>query len=245
MSENTYTTATTGGVEFSQPIEVEYSSIISQYISYFNELPDTGKKRFLERTAHFRSLKQFNYIGMEEKKEIPILISAAAIQITYGLEKYELPFFRNIYVTPDAYQKTGEREIFIGHVSPDGIYISWKYFLQGYLDKTDNVNVAIHELAHALEHESFIDDTTVDKDFKTDFAKFSSVSGPVFASVIVQRRSYLRSYAFTNVQEFWAVSVEAFFENPAGLKQNMPELYGILCDVLNQDPLTVNKILQK
>src|SRR6185295_5250104 len=201
-------------------IESEYASIISQYISYFNELPDAGKKRFLERTIHFRSIKHFSYIGMEEKKEIPILISAAAVQITFGFAKYELPFFKNIYVMPDAYQRTGEKEIFVGHVSPEGIFISWKYFLQGYGDPTDNVNVAIHEMAHALEHESFISEADIDSRFKADLAKFSSVSGLVFASAVVTRRSYLRDYAFTNMQEFWAVSVEAFFENPAGLKQS-------------------------
>jgi len=182
---------------------------------------------------------------MEEKKEIPILISAAAIQISFGLDKYELPFFKNIYIMPDAYVKTGEQEIYVGHVAPEGIYISWKYFLSGYGDATDNVNVAIHEMAHALEHESFMNDTGIDQDFKADLAKFASVSGLVFANAVVQRRSYLRNYAFTNLQEFWAVSVEAFFENPAGLKANMPDLYGTLCDVLNQDPLTVDKILPK
>lgn len=226
-------------------MEPEYSSIISQYISYFNELPDTGKKKFLERTIHFQNIKRFTYIGMEEKKEIPVLISAAAVQLTFGLEKYELPFFKDIYVTPDAYQLTGEKEIFVGHVSPEGIYISWKYFLQGYSDTTDNVNVAIHEMAHALEHENFIDETGADPKFKTDFAKFSSVSGPVLANAIVNKASYLRDYAFTNMQELWAVSVEAFFENPAGLKQNLPKLYGTLCEILNQDPLTADKILTK
>jgi hypothetical protein len=75
-------------------IESEYGSIIGQYISYFNELPETGKKRFLERTILFRSIKHFSYIGMDEKKEIPILISAAAVQITFGLEKYELSIFQ-------------------------------------------------------------------------------------------------------------------------------------------------------
>lgn len=225
--------------------QVDYVSIISQYISYFIRLPDAGKKRFLERTIHFKGIKNFTYIGMKEVKEVPILISAAAVQITYGLEKYELPFFKNIYVTPDAYVRNGETEIYVGHVSPEGIYIAWKYFLQGYNDKTHNVNVAIHEMAHALEHESFMDDAGVDKEFKTDFAKFSAVSGPAFASAIVERRSYLRSYAFTNMQEFCAVSVEAFFENPAGLKQSMPNLYGTLCDILNKDPLTADKILSK
>ena len=42
---------------------------------------------------------------------------------------------------------------------------------------------------------------------------------------------------FSNLHEFWAVSVEAFFENPKGLKENMPDLYEALCRVLNQDPL--------
>jgi MtfA peptidase len=225
--------------------QLDYAAVIGQYISYFNELPDVGKQRFLERTIHFKSIKNFIFIGMEELKEVPILVSAAAVQITYGLEKYELPFFKNIYVTPDAYVKTGATEIYVGHVSPEGIYIAWKYFLQGYSDQTDNVNVAIHEMAHALQHESFMDDAGVDNEFKTDFAKFSAVSGPAFASAVVERRSYLRSYAFTNMQEFWAVSVEAFFENPAGLKQSMPNLYGTLCDILNQDPLTTDKILPK
>ena len=184
-------------------------------------------------------------MGMDEKKEIPILISAAAVQITFGLEKYELPFFKNIYVMPDAYQRTGEKEIFVGHVSPEGIFISWKYFLQGYGNTEDNVNVAIHEMAHALEHESFINETDVDRKFKADLAKFSSASGPVFASAVVNRQSYLRDYAFSNMQEFWAVSLEAFFENPNGLKQSLPQLYGTLCDILNQDPLTKDKILIK
>jgi Mlc titration factor MtfA (ptsG expression regulator) len=225
--------------------EVDYAGIISQYISYFNELPEEGKKRFLERTVHFRSIKNFTFIGIDEIKEAPILISAAAVQITFGLEKYELPFFKNIYVTPDAYLATGASEIYVGHVSPEGIYIAWKYFLQGYSDQLDNVNVAIHEMAHALEHESFMHDEGVDQEFKLDLAKFSAVTGPAFAGAIVERRSYLRSYAFTNMQEFWAVSVEAFFENPAGLKQYMPKLYGTLCDILNQDPLTADKILPK
>jgi len=246
ISENSFDTAhSTSATALFQTTEFEYSTVISQHIPYFNELPETIKRRFLERTVHFKSIKQFTYIGMEEKKEIPILISAAAVQITLGLDKYELPFFKNIYVTADAYQETGRPDIFIGHVSPEGIYISWKYFLEGYNDCRDNVNVAIHEMAHALEHQSFMDETGVDKDFKTDFAKFSSVCGPAFAGAIVTHQSYLRNYAFTNMQEFWAVSVEAFFESPGELKANMPELYGTLCDILNQDPLTVNKILPK
>jgi Mlc titration factor MtfA (ptsG expression regulator) len=236
--------------------ETALRNLISLNISYFNSLTADLQKLFLYRVHHFRSIKHFHYIGMEELLEIPILISAAAVQLTLGLEKFELHYFHDIFITPDAYRFSGESEngserdpsqenIFVGHVSPTGIYISWKYFLQGYADTTDNVNVAIHELAHALEHESFMEEAGVDPEFRHDFAQFSTVCGPAFAKRASEAASYLRDYAFTNVQEFWAVSVEAFFENPTALKEHMPELYGILCAILNQDPLTDNKILKK
>ena len=84
----------------------------------------------------------------------------------------------------------------------------------------------------------------IDSHFRLNYEKFSNSTGPILADVIANRRSYLRSYAFSNLHEFWAVSVEAFFENPKGLKQNMPDLYIALCRVLNQDPLTHQKILK-
>jgi len=223
--------------------EANYSSVISLYIPYFNRLPAELKKKFLERTYYFKNHKNFHYVGMNEQAEIPILISAAAAQLTLGLEKYELSFFKDIYVAPGAYKTGDATEAYIGHVAPDGIYLSWKYFLQGFSDGGDNVNVAIHELAHALAHESFIEETGVDPDFRTDFQKFSETCGPEMARWFVSRSSYLCPYAFTNFQEFWAVSVEAFFENPAELKLHLPALYEALCNVLNQDPLTQNIIL--
>ncbi|MBL7743257.1 MAG: zinc-dependent peptidase, partial [Chitinophagaceae bacterium] len=137
-----------------------------------------------------------------------------------------------------------EEEYYIGHVAPDGIYLSFKHFLYGYLHNgTDNTNVAVHEMAHALVHNNVFAQYGADRNFRLNYEKFSSTSGPILADVITNRRSYLRSYAFSNMHEFWAVSVEAFFVNPVGLKKNMPDLYEVLCRVLNQDPLTQNKLI--
>jgi Mlc titration factor MtfA (ptsG expression regulator) len=227
----------------SQNWQTTYSNLACLYLPYYNRLPDELKQKFLERTFHFRRLKNFHFVGMDEQAEIPILVSAAAVQLTFGLAKYELPFFKDIYISPDAYRSDVGNETYIGHVAPSGIYLSWKHFLQGFNDSTDNVNVAIHELAHALAHESFIEETGVDWDFHADFAKFSEASGPEMAKWFTVRKSYLRPYAFTDFQEFWAVSVEAFFENPAELKQNLPSLYSCLCAVLNQDLLSPTVVL--
>ena len=47
---------------------------------------------------------------------------------------------------------------------------------------------------------------------------------------------FLRKYALTNKEEFFAVAVENFFERPAAFKTALPELYSILAKLLKQDP---------
>jgi Mlc titration factor MtfA (ptsG expression regulator) len=155
-----------------------------------------------------------------------------------------MSYFKDIYVLADAYHMENEDELYIGHVAPDGIYLSFKHFLYGYSNRNDNVNVAVHEMAHALLYNNFFAQYGIDSHFRLNYEKFSSSTGPILADVIANRRSYLRSYAFSNLHEFWAVSVEAFFENPKGLRLNMPELFDALCRVLNQDPSTPSKILK-
>ena len=220
-----------------------YSFIISGRINYFNELSFDLKQKFINRAYNFIRTKQFHYIGLEQKEEIPVLIAASAIQVTLGLKNYLMQHFKNIYVLADAYHMDNDDELYIGHVAPEGIYLSWRHFLFGYSDNTDNINVAVHEMSHALLYNNFFAQYGIDKNFRLNYEKFSTTTGPILADVITRRKSYLRSYAFSNLHEFWAVSVEAFFENPAGLKENMPDLYLALCRVLNQDPVSKNKIL--
>ena len=224
-------------VEFSN----SYSLIISRVLPYFNQLNESNKQKFLKRVYNFRKSKTFHFEGIDAQEEIMILVSAASIQLSFGLKNYMLSFFKDIYILADAYDAIDSKEKYIGHVAPTGIYISWKYFVRGFADYTDGVNVALHEMAHALHHENFIKETGIDWDFRKDFEKLPAVFGPLITQVIVKKKSYLRGYAFTNFQEFWAVSVEYFFENSQGLKDNLPQLYTILCDTLNQDPLRPNE----
>ena len=229
--------------EITPAVANEYTSILSRHIPYFNELMEEEKQLFLKRAYMFQSIKKFHFIEIPEQKEIPILISAVAVQITFGLNKYLLPYFKDIYILPDVYKHNETGALYIGHVSPNGIYISWKHFLQGFETNEDNFNVAFHELAHAVHHENFTTETGVDWDFREDFKRLPDVFGPILSEAIIEKKSYLRGYAFTNFYEFWAVSIEAFFENPKALKENMPSLYHNLCEILNQDPLAQYKRL--
>ena len=222
-----------------------YSFVIGGLFTYFTDLPAESKKHFVQRVHHFKSTKQFHFIGLEENDDAATLVSASAIQVTFGLNNYLLSHFKNIYILADAYKMENDEELYVGHVAPEGIYLSWKHFQYGYSkNKRDNVNVATHEMAHALLYNNFFAEYGIDAHFRMNYEQFSTTTGPILAKVITHRHSYLRSYAFSNLHEFWAVSVEAFFDNPEGLRENMPELYVSLCRVLNQDPVTTNKILK-
>ncbi len=227
----------------SEELYGNYAFVIGSLFSYFNEMPAEQQHLFVQRAHEFRSAKKFHFIGLERHDEKAMLVSAAAIQVTFGLDNYMLNHFSDIYILADAYQMENDDELFIGHVAPEGIYLSWKHFLYGYTVRNDNVNVAVHEMAHALLYSNFFAQYGTDRHFRHNYEKFSTSTGPILAEAITSRHSYLRSYAFSNLHEFWAVSVEAFFENPAGLKENMPELYTALSRVLNQDPMLPQKRL--
>ena len=185
----------------------DYSDMISKVLPYFAKLKDTDRQKFLHRVFNFKKIKRFYFHNMPESEETAVLVSASAVQVSFGLKKYLLPFFTDIYILSDSYQYKDSLEMFIGHVSSTGIYVSWKHFVQGFSDYADGMNVALHEMAHALHHENFIKENGVDWDFRKDFEKLPAVFGPLMTQVIVQKKSYLRGYAFTNFQEFWAVSV--------------------------------------
>jgi len=239
-----FTAPLTEEVDIDPSIFDWYSFIIGSVFTYYNDLPHEEKWRFVKRAHQFRLQKKFHFIGLEQNDDTSILVSASAIQVTFGLKNYQLSHFKDIYILADAYRMDEDEELYIGHVAPDGIYLSWKHFLYGYANRNDNINVAVHEMSHALLYNNFFAQYgQIDSNFRLNYEKFSNSTGPILAEAITSRRSYLRSYAFSNLHEFWAVSVEAFFENPEGLRENMPELFQALCHVLNQDPSTQLKVI--
>jgi Mlc titration factor MtfA (ptsG expression regulator) len=220
-----------------------FSLIIGSKISYFNQLSQVQKLRFIKRVQAFMVGKRFHFEGLEQRFHIPVLISASAVQLTFGLHNYKLNHFKDIYILGDAYKLDEYSEYFVGHVEPGSIYLSWEHFLYGYSISDDNINPGLHEMAHALLYNNFYAEYGPDTKFRLNYELFSVTTGPLIAEVITKRKSYLRGYAFSNIQEFWAVSIEAFFENPKELKYFMPALYNALCSILNQDPATKNKII--
>jgi MtfA peptidase len=217
--------------------ETFYHSVVSKYIRYYNRLGLEDQRKFLFRTFLFRKARRFHYIEVKESAEMPILISAVAIQLTFGLDKYMLNYFNEIYVLKDDYHYGFYSRPFMGHVDQSGIYLSWDNFIKGISGQTPYCNVGLHEMGHALAYVTFITETEEDKHFKKEFKNFSKVARPIFADMQGGNRNLLGEYAAVNYHEFWAVSVETFFENPVCMRLDLPDLYQAMIDLLRQDPL--------
>lgn len=216
-----------------------YHSIITRHLRYYNRLTLEEQRKFLFRVFLFRKAKRFHYIEVNESAEMPILISATAIQLTFGLDKYLLNYFRDIYVLKDDYHYGFYSRPFQGHVDHSGIYLSWDNFMKGVNGLSPNCNVGLHEMGHALTYVTFITQTEEDKHFKKEFKNFSKVARPIYESMQRGARNILGDYAGTNYHEFWAVSVEVFFENPIRMRHELPELYAAMSRLLKQDPLVI------
>jgi MtfA peptidase len=221
-----------------------YHQQLNTYNQYYRSLSRYRQEKFVQRTVSFMFNKKFNYINIRPEEQMPLLISAAAVQITFGLNKYQLNYFKNIFIYKEDYQYGLYNRPFMGHVNDDGIHLSWNNFLKGYENYNDADNVGIHEMAHALAYVNFMvgDGVDVEDDFKVRFHHFSELTRPIFNSMQAGSINLLSSYAATNYHEFWAVAVETFFEKPADMKADMPILYYALCTLLNQDPMSTDKL---
>jgi Uncharacterized protein conserved in bacteria len=222
----------------------DYDALLQLYIPYYRHLDAALKDRFLKRTLEFMAAKKFRFVDMVAEDHMPLLISATAVQLTFGLQHYLMDHFSTIYVLKQDYLFGLYNVPLQGHVNDDGIYLSWNNFLRAYANYSDGDNVGLHEMAHALAYVNFTANDGVDEGFKSRFYKFSRVGRAVFRRMQDGESNMLGSYAATNYQEFWAVCVENFFERPESFKIQLPELYNAMCNLLNQDMLKPGLLLR-
>ncbi|MBX2924651.1 MAG: zinc-dependent peptidase [Chitinophagaceae bacterium] len=212
-------------------------TVLTKHFPYYNKLLDIDRERFISRLKKFIDTKIFIIHDKKGYREMPILISASAVQLTFGLKKFLLSHFNIIQIFPEAFVGLEPFRILIGNVTGNTINIAWKQFLEGYKNKYDLQNVGLHEMAHALYYQNFETELSIDKDFKDSFRKFNSIGDKIYHVEKILTIGLYSEYAIRDFQEFWAESIEIYFKSPDRLQLHYPELYRALCDILNQDPL--------
>ncbi len=132
-----------------------------------------------------------------------------------------------------------------GNVQQNIVTIAWNHLIKGYNDFTDGINVGLHEMSHAL----YIQKIVIEKGYANSFLKNYNYlvceCKEAYDAEIENAKNLFSEYANKDLQEFWAESIELFFEKPSDLKDHYPDLYEALKILLNQDPLNKFKPILK
>jgi len=220
----------------------QYKDILQKYFRYYLHLSPADKVKFERNVCTFIYGKHFIPRGIPAVPvELQVLIAACAVQLTFGLSHVYLRHFRRILVYRDDYFSSITKQYHKGEVNPrfGMIVLSWQSFVEGYINSTDARNLGLHEMAHALRLENIIRNEEY-QFFDDELLKqLDDYCHRICYSEEELNDTFFRPYACTNVHEFFAVSVENFFERSEQFKSELPELYSIMVRLLNQDPMAL------
>jgi len=221
------------------PLRLRYKESLQKHFIFYNKLKQKDKGRFERKVQYFISSKEFVPRGMKVvSDEMKALISASAVQLTFGLPSVSLSHFKTILVYPDNYYSHISRRYHKGEVNPAFkiIVLSWRSFVDGYIEHKDGINLGLHEMAHALHLENQIPNRDYNFFDKNAWKKFSSIANGQIKSINPPLEDLFRRYSIKDIHEFFAVAVENFFERPMLFRSQKPELYKTMTRLLNQDP---------
>ncbi len=221
-------------------LPLQYKTPISKHSNFYQHLPPKSKAKFEQKVNYFLLTKEFIPRDLEEvTSEMKALIAATAVQLTFGLPDITLKHFNKILVYPNDYYSTISRQYHKGEVNPHlkAIVLSWHHFAKGFANPTDGVNLGLHEMAHALKLENLIQNGEHSFFDLEEYKKWLGIAKQEIDTIKNGGNSIFRKYASVNEDEFFAICMELYFEQPHQLFEYNPELYKTLSSLLRQDTM--------
>jgi len=238
-----------------RPFPNEWLKIIKNNVAFFVRLSATDQGELLDYIQVFLAEKRFEgCAGLEITDEICVTIAAQACLLLLHRRTDYFPRLLTILVYPSTYLAEENRPV-EGPVWEEGrharlgetartmgsMVLAWDAVKSGAADPSDGKNVVLHEFAHQLDYENFAADGAPALATREQQMSWREVMRTEFASLRAADDTgiptLLDTYGATNPAEFFAVSVEAFFERPSALRGRHPKLYGELQRYFNQNPI--------
>ncbi len=203
---------------------------------FYNTLDKKQKKYFEHRTTRF--LEETNFVGRDGivvdgfmRMQITIMVT----QLTFGMRHYLLEYLNTIILYPSSFYSILNQTENIGEFSPrsKSLALSWKHFQKGNLHQDKGKSLGIHEITHAIHHNSIRNNNISCEIFYDTFLLLEKYLGSEEIRKKIVDTKILRDYAYTDKFEFIAVLVEVFMESPKELKSKFPEIYEYVGQMLN------------
>lgn len=214
---------------------------LDEKVPFYTRLGDEAQQRFERDVLFFMEEQTFEGVQVEVDEQVKLEIAAAAAMLLHGRPDWEFETNRSFLIYPDRFDEDyydTEDAHFEGMAHEHGpIILSRKSMTASWAHPRDGYHVVLHELAHLL-------------DFWRPWGMgtpglLSGGSEKAWETLmreemrnVRRRRSLLRSYAATNEAEFFAVAVEAFYEQPNLMATRHPGLFAALVAMFHLDPRT-------
>jgi hypothetical protein len=233
----------------------EWLGLVHRHVVFFQRLSAGDRAELLGHVQVFLAEKRFEgCAGFTITDEVRVTIAAQACLLLLHRRADYFPGLLTILVYPLTYTVEEKRQIG-EHIWEEGtvsrlgetgrrmgsLVLSWGAVRHGAADPADGKNVVLHEFAHQLDFENGAADGVPGLETREQQLAWSRVMRAEFASLRAADQSgvptLLNTYGATNPAEFFAVSVEAFFEQPLALRARHPKLYAELQQYFQQNPV--------
>jgi Mlc titration factor MtfA (ptsG expression regulator) len=224
------------------PLPENYRGILETNVLFYKKLDEAGRKQFENRMQHFLARIRITGVGATVEDIDRVLIGASAIIPIYAFPDWEYMNLNEVLVYPETFneefEQEGNRRSVLGMVGSGAMQqvmvISQHALRQGFSNKTDKNNTAIHEFVH------LIDKTDGEVDGIPGILMEHQYTLPwlnmMHKSIleITKNKSDINPYGATNQAEFFAVVSEYFFERPDLLRSKHAELYDMLAGIFSK-----------
>jgi Mlc titration factor MtfA (ptsG expression regulator) len=217
-----------------------WSRWLRRHIPMYERLSADGRQHFERDVQFFIDEHTFEGIqGVEITDELRLSVAAAAALLLHGRPTWELPGGQSVLLYPGSFDENyfgGDYAEFDGMAHQQGpILLSAQSVRESWATPDDGSNVVLHELAHLFDFENTGADGIPSLINPASEGSWQSLVRKEMKR-IRRGKSMLRRYGATAPSEFFAVAVEAFFEQPDEMEERHPELFAALKAFFHLDP---------
>lgn len=226
-------------------------AIIARQVPLTRKLPSDLRDRLEGKINLF--LDQVSFYGcndLEVTEEMELSIAAQACLLVVNRDAW-YDTLRTILIYPGAFKSmqkdyngyvVTEREtVRTGESWARGpVILSWPHAEKDAINHRDGHNVVLHEFAHQIDNLSGDTDGAPLLNKGQSYADWAKVLITAYENHLRDvehgRHTVIDAYGAEGPEEFFAVSVELFFERPADLLHEEPEVYAELTRLFRLDP---------
>ena len=236
-----------------EPFPDAWRKTLMHNFPVYRRMPADLQLQLKQRIKQF--IHEKNYIGcagFEITDEVRVTVAASACLLLLNRETDVYAGLHYILVYPDAFLvqrealdpaglQTMKQSGVLGESWSNGkVILSWQDVLKGNKNFSDGSNVALHEFAHQLDHETGATNGSPALGGAARYERWAAVFTEEFKrlqhAAYQGDRTLIDQYGATEPAEFFAVVTELFFEKPAQMAAQHSSLFNELQGYYQVDP---------